>query len=239
MGDEDEEEEKDDAYERYMREKEAQEAAAALLSHKPTMEDLCRKFGLTMARMEWLHEQFEGFLQANEDGSTRKDDYPEHPSALTKEEMKELFATIMPDMTLAAFEKRFEEIDIDGSGEIEFDEFVEWLRADEIEMMGPTGEVKPTFEQLGKRFSVSIDRIQYLHDMFENFLPQGEKDNYPDEPKALNKDKIRELLTEVAPDLSEDEFEEQFGLIDLDESGEIEFDEFLEFLDFEEIAGDD
>jgi len=221
-----------------MRGQEAKGSVAENMLMKPTMEALCRKFGLTMARMEWLHEQFEGFLPKNPDGSPQTDDYPDNPAALSKDDMKGLFADIMPEMTLATFEKRFEEIDTDGSGEIEFDEFVEWLREDEIEMTGPTGDVKPTFEQLAKRFSVPTERIEHLHNMFENFLPEGEKDSYPEEPKSLSKDKIRDLLVEVAPDLSEEEFEEQFGLIDLDESGNIEFDEFLEFLDFEEIAGE-
>ena len=52
--------------------------------------------------------------------------------ALSKGEMRDLYADIKPDMTDEDFETSFVEIDKDGSGEIEFDEFVFWLFLEEV-----------------------------------------------------------------------------------------------------------
>merc|ERR1711988_115506 len=147
-------------------------------------------------------------------------------------------AEVKPDMTLAEFEQKFIQIDTDGSGELEFDEFVQWLGQDELELDAEADNAKPSKEDLANRFKVSVDRIETLHEAFCAFLPEGEIDGYPTDPKALSKQCIQQLVQKFAPDISDDEFDEQFRLIDMDNSECIEFDEFLEFLDFEEIAGD-
>jgi len=205
---------------------------------KPSFEKLCRRHRMTMARMHWLHAQFIDFLPLREDGQKQVCGYPEDPAALSKNDVKNLMAEVRPEMTLAEFEVKFEHIDADGSGELEFDEFVQWLGEDELELDAePEAKIKPSKEDLATRFQVSVDRIEELHEAFCQFLPEGEIDNYPTEPKALSKDDIRTLVDKFAPDLSDDEFDEQFRLIDMDNSERIEFDEFLEFLDFDEIKG--
>jgi Ca2+-binding EF-hand superfamily protein len=206
-------------------------------SAKPSFEQLCRTHRMTMARMHWLHAQFVDFLPPGIDGVKQRCGYPENPAALSKEDVQNLMAEVKPETTLAEFEQKFLHIDADGSGELEFDEFVQWLGEDELELDAEADKTKPSKEDLADRFKVSLDRIDELHEAFASYLPEGEVDGYPEEPKALSKECILELVQKFAPDISEDEFDEQFRFIDMDNSQSIEFDEFLEFLDFEEIRG--
>jgi Ca2+-binding EF-hand superfamily protein len=203
---------------------------------KPSFEALCRQHRMTMARMHWLHAQFVEFLPPV-DGVKQRCGYPENPAALTKHDVQNLMAEVKPDMTLAEFEQKFIQIDTDGSGELEFDEFVQWLGEDELELDAEADKTKPSKEDLANRFKVSLDRIETLHEAFCVYLPEGVIDGYPADPQALSKECIQKLVQKFAPDISDDEFDEQFRLIDMDNSESIEFDEFLEFLDFEEIQG--
>jgi len=205
---------------------------------KPSFEKLCRTHRMTMARMQWLHAQFVDFLPPV-DGAKQRCGYPENPAALSKHDVQMLMAEVKPEMTLAEFEVKFNHIDTDGSGELEFDEFVQWLGEDELELDAEADKTKPSKEELAARFKVTIERIEDLHEAFCSYLPEGEVDGYPDEPKALSKESIYQLVQKFAPDISEDEFDEQFRMIDMDQSEKIEFDEFLEFLDFEDIHGDE
>merc|ERR1712118_257803 len=189
-----------------------------------------------MARMHWLHAQFVDFLPLI-DGVKQRCGYPEDPAALSKEDVKMLMADVKPDTTLAEFEQKFLHIDADGSGELEFDEFVQWLGEDELDLDAEAPISKPTKEDLAIRFKVTLARIDELHEAFASYLPEGVVGGYPEEPKALSKECIQKLVTKYAPDISDDEFDEQFRLIDMDNSESIEFDEFLEFLDFEDIRG--
>jgi len=203
---------------------------------KPSFEQLCRTHRMTMARMHWLHAQFVDFLKPI-DGVKPTCGYPENPAALTRNDVKSLMAEVKPEMTLAEFEEKFDHIDTDGSGELEFDEFVQWLGEDELELDATADTTKPSKEDLAARFKVSLHRIEAIHQAFAGYLPAGEVDDYPNAPKALSKECIQKLVKKYAPDISDDEFDEQFMLIDMDNSEMIEFDEFLEFLDFDEIQG--
>jgi Ca2+-binding EF-hand superfamily protein len=205
---------------------------------KPSFESLCRQHRMTMARMHWLHAQFVDFLPLV-GGVKQRCGYPENPAALTRNDVQSLMAEVKPDMTIAEFEQKFIQIDTDGSGELEFDEFVQWLGGDELELDAEADKTKPTKEDLAIRFKVSLERIDAIHEAFCSYLPQGEipVDGYPTDPKALSKECIQKLVQQFSPDISDDEFDEQFRLIDMDNSESIEFDEFLEFLDFEEIQG--
>merc|ERR1719379_1260513 len=138
---------------------------------KPSFETLCRQHRMTMARMHWLHAQFVEFLPPV-GGVPQRCGYPENPAALTKNDVQNLMAEVKPDMTLAEFEQKFIQIDTDGSGELEFDEFVQWLGEDELELDGEADKTKPTKEDLAKRFKVSIERIEELHEAFSSHLPE-------------------------------------------------------------------
>merc|ERR1719359_590838 len=79
------------------------EDAVAVGGKKPTMEELGTKFGMTMARIDWLHQLFESFLVP--DPNAREDDpppcclYPECPAAIPKAQMQILITEVKPDIT--------------------------------------------------------------------------------------------------------------------------------------------
>jgi len=204
---------------------------------KPSLQELADIYGFTMARIEWLHDTFEGILGD-------KDDYPKNPSPLDKTKMCELMASLKPEMTRQEFEMYFTQIDTDGSGEIEFDEFVEWICTEEqsggaVPIDIDEGDVtKPSFEKLAKRFNVPLRRIEAMHVLFCTYFEDGVVDGYPDDPLSLNKDQTRALAEEINPDITDEEFDAQFEWVDFDGSGQIEFDEFLDFLDHDTIKGD-
>jgi len=92
-----------------------------------TYAELCKEYDIPTSRLQWLHDQFKAFLP---EGVV--DNYPVDAAALSKAEMRDLYADLKPEMSDAEFEESFEEIDKDGSGEIEFYEFVFWLFLEEI-----------------------------------------------------------------------------------------------------------
>ena len=79
------------------------------------------------------------------------DGYPDEPIGITRDIMKPMMLDLLPGMTEEGFELAFDEIDLDGGGEIEFDEFIEWLAKEELDFdLDPDEKVeKPGFEQLG------------------------------------------------------------------------------------------
>ena len=95
---------------------------------KPSLDRLCRLFGISRLRLDWLHDQFKALLAGGHDG------YPEDPNALSRDQVKQLIDGLQPDITADEFELKFNQIDQDGSGQIEFDEFVEWMTLDKIEV---------------------------------------------------------------------------------------------------------
>jgi len=50
--------------------------------------------------------------------------------------MKELILEVVPSLSEAEFEARFMRIDTDGSGVVEYDEFVTWVHMDEVQVVG-------------------------------------------------------------------------------------------------------
>jgi hypothetical protein len=105
------------------------EAKAQLMAKKRTYEQLAAEYELTDVRIEWLHEQFKEMLDEGEE-----DNYPTDPASLSKDKMRDLYQDLKPDMNDDEFEAQFEEIDEDGSGEIEFDEFIRWIYMEEIDL---------------------------------------------------------------------------------------------------------
>merc|ERR1719310_1525848 len=119
----------------------------------------------------------------------------------------------------------------------EAQEELERQMAEEVEKA--KGGRKMTYAELCKEYDISTTRLQWLHDQFKAFLPEGTVDNYPVDAAALTKVEMRDLYAELKPDMRDDEFEESFLEIDKDGSGEIEFDEFVFWLFLEEIGLDD
>ena len=44
---------------------------------------------------------------------------------------------------------------------------------------------KPDYMELAKIYGLTMARLEWLHEQFQNFFPEGVVDNYPDEPAGL------------------------------------------------------
>ncbi|KAF4698844.1 hypothetical protein FOZ63_031799, partial [Perkinsus olseni] len=73
---------------------------------------------------------------------------------------------------------------------------------------------------------------------FGTLLPDGH-DDYPDNPQSLSKSAVRGLAEELCPEITDEEFEAKWEIIDADRSGSLEFDEFVEWMALDEFDIDD
>jgi Ca2+-binding EF-hand superfamily protein len=202
---------------------------------KPSMDTLCQRLGMTMARMEWLYNLFESYLNGDgEEGS--KYSYPDNPGSITKDHMREILREMNPDLTDPEFEARFLRIDEDGSGTVEFDEFAMWVHDDEVDVVGITLGENRGVEQLAELFGEPEEVINYLLTCWKDQFPEGESDDYPTTPGKLSKQDIRYLLTLLTPTVTDEEFEERFCVVDVEQKERLEFDEFLDVVDFEFLS---
>mmetsp|Transcript_40057 Transcript_40057/g.94289 ORF Transcript_40057/g.94289 Transcript_40057/m.94289 type:complete len:731 (+) Transcript_40057:95-2287(+) len=207
---------------------------------KPTFAELCDKLGMTLPRIQWLHALFETFLphDPGSDGHPHCN-YPDDPAAIPKTAMRELIREIHPHLTDSEFEARFARIDSDGSGVIEFDEFVNWVREDEVHVVG--GQ-KMTFEELAHHLNESLEFVNYIYgcwnEQFTMVDENADKDDYPNNPKAMAKKEVRELVTLLTPGVTDEEFELEYSQVDTLSKGSLDFDEFLEVLDQEAIPAE-
>jgi len=96
-----------------------------------------------------------------------------------------------------------DDIDTDGSGELEFDEFL----------------------QLAARFLVEEDSEAMQEELREAFrLYDKEGNGY------INVSDLREILRALEDNMGEDELDEMIAEIDTDGSGTVDFDEFMELM---------
>lgn len=208
-----------------------------LSRQKPSIETLCQRLGVTMSRMDWLHRLFESFLQPDENDPDKAPEchYPEAPAAIKKVQMRALMKELLPNMEEVEFEMRFRRIDTDLSGMVEFDEFVTWVREDEVRVAGAAPLQKMSFEELAVVYSESVELITYLYDQFQDRFPPDERDNYPQNPKSLGKADVRALVASLTPDMTDAEFETEFQMTTFSQKDKLEFDEFLEVLPLHEL----
>jgi len=209
---------------------------------KPTKEQLCIRLGMTMSRLDWLHKLFESYLQPDSDDPNAPAPcclYPECPASLDKEQMRTLVTEVEPNLSRAEFEARFTRIDKDGSGMIEFDEFAMWIHSSEIRIAG-NAACKMTFEEIANRYQEPLDLIMYLHTCFQDELPDGVEDCYPEEPEGLPKADAVRLAQSLIPNLDTKEFKENFEFVDEHsrQRGHCDFDEFVELLDLDDLPAE-
>lgn len=205
---------------------------------KPTMEELSEKYGMARARLDFFHDLFQSFLPPNKDGSPGICGYPENSATLNKKTMFLMLKEINPSLQEAEFEARFRRIDGDGSGLIEFDEFVQWVYDDEVEVVGGAEKVKRTFEELAGDMDVSIRLIEYCYDCFKEELDAGTVDNYPTECATLPKEQACTLAQILVTSLDKKRFDRYWDTVDVQNKGAVTFDDFLELLDFEDMPED-
>lgn len=210
----------------------ADAAQILAMGKKPSIATLCARLGVSMSRMEWLHRLFESFLQPDENDPTAVPVclYPDCPAAIKKVQMRSLMKELRPSMEEVEFEMRFRRIDVDMSNMVEFDEFVTWVREDEVRVAGAEPLNKMSFEELAVVYDESVELIKYLHAQFQDQFPPDERDNYPKDAKSLSKDAVRALVSSLTPDMSDADFETQFQMTTFSKKDTLEFDEFLEII---------
>jgi hypothetical protein len=200
---------------------------------KPSKRELCQKLHITTARIEWLHRLFQSFVRDGSPGTVCN--YPEDPAAINKTQMAELMREVRPEMDDTEFEMRFRRIDEDCSGRIEFDEFVYWVGEDEVRVNNEAPLEKMPFEDLAHVFDQSVELIKYLHDRFQDRLPEGEQDDYPQNACSLPLEEIRALVMSLAPSVSDSQFQKNLDATIFSAKVALAFDEFLEVLPFDEL----
>lgn len=205
---------------------------------KETMEQLCVKLGMTMSRLEWLHKLFESFLEPDPDPNAPAPCclYPECPASINKEQMRNLVAEVEPNLTRGQFEARFKRLDKDGSGLIEFDEFAHWVHSSDVRVVGNTS-LKMTFEELAWRYQEPVDLIVYLYENFLDFLPEEVVDGYPKAPAGMPKEAAQNLILRLTPNYDKEDFDSCWRFLESTarQDGMVDFDEFLEILEFEDL----
>lgn len=206
------------------------------LGKKPSLEQLSDRLGMSLSRIEWLHQLFESYMDPDPENPDElpEDTYPDNPGFINKVKMKELILEVQPDLGEHEFDARFQRIDQDCSGRVEFDEFVTWIHADEVRVVGGSNK-KMTFEELAAAHDEALEVIMYLYNCFQDALPEGAVDQYPDAPEGLNKDELKDLIMILTPNVSADDAYQGFDSVDVDGKERLDFDEFLEVLNMDEL----
>jgi hypothetical protein len=214
-----------------------QAVAAGSKPLKPSIDTLCQRLGITISRIQWLHHLFESFLQPDEDDPNTVPVclYPDCPAAIKKAQMRQLMKELRPNMEEVEFEMRFRRIDTDLSNMIEFDEFVMWVREDEVRVGGAAPLQKMSFEELAVVYSESIELVKYVYDHWQDHFPEGEKDDYPKHPRSLQKADVRALVASLTPDMSDADFEMHFQMTTFSQKDTLDFDEVLEVLPLDDL----
>lgn len=195
---------------------------------KPSMDELCSTLGLTKPRLMWLHQLFKVYLQTEGDGKLTCR-YPDAPGSISKQTFHQLLLDLKPNMLEAEFEAKFKRIDLDGSQSVEFDEFAALVADGEIRVVGQTDR-KLGYEELADLHGVDVECIKYFHHCFEDALPEGVRDGYPDDPAYMTAEQMQELCSILGIFVSAAEFRSQFELVDIGSQGDLCFDEFLEVI---------
>jgi hypothetical protein len=97
---------------------------------------------------------------------------------------------------------------------------------------------KPSFDALCKRLSMTMARMLWLHKIWESYVQESgdaQRCLYPQNPAQLKKQHVQEMMAELLPHLTTDEFEECFQKIDSDGNGTLEFDEFVVWISEDEV----
>jgi calmodulin len=141
----------------------------------------------------------------------------DHSGAIGFFEMKNLTKHLGVEMTDAALRASMEEIDENGNGDLEFDEFVQWLSkanesADEFAVL------KSKIRAQGTR-PLSNAQIDQLRDVFKHFDSDGSG--------SIDITELGSVFEAMGQKLSQEELETLMKQADDDGSGEMEFEEFL------------
>jgi len=116
---------------------------------------------------------------------------------LDPEALGELLAALGEDLTEEQVEEMFKEVDEDGSGEVDFDEFISMMRRRLLTNPDVDNDIKSSFQLLDKDNSGKIDR-----------------------------EEIANVVVEFCNKLTHEEVDELISWCDINNDGDIDFEEF-------------
>jgi Ca2+-binding EF-hand superfamily protein len=147
-----------------------------------------------LAELQKVYEQFDENLSG----------------AVSSAELKPLFASVGINMKPYQIDAIVREYDVDGSGEIDFEEFVVMM-----------------IKLLGKR--VRSDLINYREYLTDETIQKYEKSFREADTSGdgrLGREEVEKMVKRLGVQLSKQQLDEIFREVDKDNSGEIEFDEY-------------
>jgi Ca2+-binding EF-hand superfamily protein len=130
--------------------------------------------------------------------------------AVSSAELKPLFASVGINMKPYQIDAIVREYDIDGSGEIDFEEFVVMM-----------------IKLLGRR--VRCDLINYREYLTEDMIQKYERSFRHADASGdgrLGREEVEKMVKRLGLQLSKEQLDDIFREVDKDHSGEIEFDEY-------------
>ena len=141
----------------------------------------------------------------------------DHSGAIGFFEMKNLTKHLGVEMDDAALKASMEKIDENGNGDLEFDEFVQWLGE-----AGQSGDkfaiLKSKIRAQGTRPLTNV-QIQRLNDVFNHFDTDGSG--------SIDIAELGHVFVAMGQPMAQEDLEALMKQADDDGSGEMEFEEFL------------
>lgn len=141
----------------------------------------------------------------------------DHSGAIGFFEMKNLTKHLGVEMTDDALRESMAKIDENGNGDLEFDEFVQWLS--EASSQGDEFAVlKSKIRAQGTR-PLSNAQIERLHEVFNHFDTDGSG--------SIDKEELGRVFEAMGQKLQQEDLDALMRSADDDGSGEMDFEEFL------------
>ena len=106
----------------------------------------------------------------------------------------------------------------DAEPELDLDQFVEWLRACQTDGNDPFSVLKAKIKSQGIR-PLTNEQIEAFQECFNTFDTDGSG--------SIDVDELGEVFSSFGHDYSPEEIQAMINEVDADQSGEIEFEEFL------------
>merc|ERR1719316_2341439 len=144
------------------------------------------------------------FAQYDQDGS----------DSVTSNELKPLFASVGLNMKPFQIDAIVREYDLDGSGEVDFEEFMVMM----IKLLGR----RVRCDLINYREYLTEDKIE----MYEEFFRQADTSG----DGRLGHEEVEAMIKKVGMTLTKEQLDEIIREVDKDNSGEIEFDEYCNMM---------
>lgn len=171
------------------------------------LRELLQRTNMTRTELYRLFNRFKALCQlSNTPGSINKKTFKEGVSSLAFEDD-------------AFVDRVFTLLDDDGSGTVEWEEFVNTVNA--LETGSPFDKLKFCFQVYDADGNDSIEREE-LHKMFTSMLQAGMTDEQP------MSDELKELIDDFVNSI--------YDSIDCDRSGSLEFEEVMQAIDERKIT---